>query len=163
MTTAYTAWDLQRYSKGRFILGLGTQIKAHNEKRFSVTWDRPGPRLRDLVLSLRAIWDCWNNDTPLAFRGEFYQHTLMIPFFNPGPNRYGTPKVFLAAVGPRMSEVAGEVCDGLICHGFSTERYLREVTIPAVQRGLATAGRSMDDLEIVGPGMVATGDSSVMP
>jgi len=151
--------DLQHYSGGRFILGLGTQIRPHITKRFSMEWSRPAARMREMVMAIRAIWDCWNNDTPLAFRGEFYRHTLMIPFFNPGPNRYGTPKVFLAAVGPRMSEVAGEVCDGLICHGFSTERYLREVTIPAVQRGLATAGRSMDDLEIVGPGMVATGDT----
>ena len=151
--------DLQHYSGGRFILGLGTQIRPHITKRFSMEWSRPAARMREMVMAIRAIWDCWNYDTPLAFRGEFYRHTLMIPFFNPGPNRYGTPKVFLAAVGPRMSEVAGEVCDGLICHGFSTERYLRDVTIPAVQRGLATAGRSMDDFEIVGPGMVATGDT----
>jgi len=112
-----------------------------------------------MVLAIRAIWECWNDEAPMAFRGEFYRHTLMTPFFNPGPNPYGTPKVFLAAVGPKMSEVAGEVCDGIICHGFSTERFLREVTIPAVQRGLDASGRTLDDFEIVGPGFVVTGDT----
>src|SRR3954465_5282966 len=108
MTLANTGNDLQQYSKGRFILGLGSQIKPHIEKRFSMPWSHPAPRMREMILAMRAIWDCWNNDTKLEFRGDFYTHTLMTPFFNPGPNPYGPPKVFLAAVGELMTEVAGE-------------------------------------------------------
>jgi len=111
------------------------------------------------VLAMRAIWDCWANGTKLDFRGDFYQHTLMTPFFNPGPNPFGPPKVFLAAVGDKMTEVAGEVCDGLLVHGFTTERYLREVTLPAVDRGLAKGGRSRADFEISYPSFVVTGDT----
>ena len=154
--------DLQFHSNGRFILGLGTQIRPHITKRFSMEWSRPAARMREMVLAIRTIWEYWNDEAPEApmkFRGEFYRHTLMTPFFDPGVNPYGTPKVFLAAVGPKMSEVAGEVCDGIICHGFSTERFLREVTIPAVQRGLDASGRTLDDFEIVGPGFVVTGDT----
>ena len=157
MTLATTANDLQWYSKGRFMLGLGSQIKAHIEKRFSMPWSHPAPRMRELVLAMRAIWDTWNNGTPLEFRGEFYKHTLMTPFFNPGPNPYGPPKVFLAAVGGLMTEVAGEVCDGLLAHGFTTERYLREVTLPSVERGLAKAGRKREDFQISYPAFVVTG------
>src|SRR3954468_5048330 len=157
MTLANVGNDLQNYSKGRFILGLGSQIKPHIEKRFSMPWSHPAPRMRELILAMRAIWDCWNNGTKLNFRGDFYQHTLMTPFFDPGPNPYGPPKVFLAAVGEKMTEVAGEVADGLLVHGFTTERYLREVTIPALERGLAKAGRSRDDFEISAPGFIVTG------
>ncbi len=157
MLLAHLGNDLHHYSRGRFILGLGTQIRPHITKRFSMEWSRPAARMREMVEAIRAIWECWNGGGPLSFRGEFYRHTLMKPFFNPGPNPFGVPKVFLAAVGPVMSEVAGEVCDGIICHGFSTERYLREVTLPAVERGLARSGRSMDDFEVVGPGFVVTG------
>jgi probable F420-dependent oxidoreductase len=159
MNLAVIANDLQLYSGGRFMLGLGSQIKAHIEKRFSMPWSHPAPRMRELILAMRAIWDCWANGTKLDFRGEFYQHTLMTPFFNPGPNPFGPPKVFLAAVGDKMTEVAGEVCDGLLVHGFTTERYLREVTLPAVDRGLAKAGRSRDDFEVSYPSFVVTGDS----
>ena len=157
MTLANIGYDLQQYSRGRFILGLGTQIKPHITKRFSMEWSRPAARMREMITAIRSIWDCWENGTKLAFRGDFYTHTLMTPFFDPGPSPHGDPKVFISAVGPLMSEVAGEVCDGIICHAFSTEQYLREVTIPAVKRGLAKAGRSMDDFEIVGPGFVVTG------
>ncbi|HZQ86036.1 MAG TPA: LLM class F420-dependent oxidoreductase [Acidimicrobiales bacterium] len=159
MNLAVIANDLQLYSGGRFMLGLGSQIKAHIEKRFSMPWSHPAPRMRELVLAMRAIWDCWNNGTKLDFRGDFYQHTLMTPFFNPGPNPFGPPKVFLAAVGDKMTEVAGEVCDGLLVHGFTTERYLREVTLPAVERGLAKAGRSRDDFEVSYPSFIVTGDT----
>ncbi|MGH9245121.1 MAG: LLM class F420-dependent oxidoreductase [Acidimicrobiales bacterium] len=159
MTTAVTANDLQLLSQGRFILGLGSQIKPHIEKRFSMPWSHPAPRMREFIGALRAIWDCWNNGTPLEFRGEFYRHTLMTPFFNPGPNRHGAPKVFLAGVGTYMTEVAGEMADGFLCHGFTTERYLREVTIPALERGRATAGRSMDGYEIAGPIFIVTGET----
>ncbi len=161
MTLAQTAWDLQAYSKGRFILGLGSQIKPHITKRFSMPWSRPAARMREMILAIRAIWDTWLNDTPLAFRGEFYTHTLMTPFFTPDRReleRCGPPKIFLAGVGELMTEVAGEVCDGFICHGFTTERYLREVTIPALERGRARAGKTLDGFEIVGPSFVVTGN-----
>jgi probable F420-dependent oxidoreductase len=159
MTVAQTASDLQAISGGRFILGLGSQIKAHITRRFSMEWSHPAPSMREFILAIRAIWDCWNNGAKLDFRGDFYTHTLMTPFFNPGPNPHGDAKIFLAAVGELMTEVAGEVCDGIICHGFTTERYLREVTIPALERGLAKSGRTLDDFEISLPGFVVTGTS----
>ncbi len=157
MLLANIGYDLQAFSGGRFILGLGSQIKPHIEKRFSMPWSHPAARMREMVLAIRAIWDCWDNGTKLDFRGEFYKHTLMTPFFNPGPAPHGHPRIFLAGVGSLMTEVAGEVCDGFICHGFTTERYLREVTLPALERGRAKAGKTMDDFEIVGPSFVVTG------
>lgn len=157
MVTAHTANDLQRASKGRFVLGLGSQIKPHIEKRFSMPWSHPAARMREYILALRAIWSAWNEGTKLDFRGDFYTHTLMTPFFSPPPNPYGAPKVFLAAVGERMTEVAGEVADGIIVHGFTTERYVKEVTLPAVERGLAKAGRDRASFEISGPLFVVTG------
>ncbi len=157
MTLAVLANDLQTLSQGRFLLGLGSQIKPHIEKRFSMPWSHPAPRMRELVLAVRAIWASWADGSRLAFRGEFYRHTLMTPMFDPGPNPYGNPKVFLAAVGEKMAEVAGEVADGLLAHGFTTERYLREVSIPALERGLAAGGRSRSDVQVSYPGMVVTG------
>ena len=157
MHLANVGWDLQAYSRGRFMLGLGSQVQAHIEKRFSATWSQPAARMRELILAVRAIWDAWNNGTKLDFRGDFYQHTLMTPFFSPGPNPYGNPKVLLAAVGERMTEVAGEVGDGLLAHGFTTERYFREVTIPSVERGLARSGRTRAEFEISCPVFVVTG------
>ncbi len=157
MTTAMVANDLHALSEGRFILGLGSQIKPHIEKRYSMPWSQPAARMHEFISALRAIWAAWNDRTRLAFRGDFYQHTLMTPMFDPGPNPFGVPKVFLAAVGPRMTEVAGQVADGLLVHGFTTERYLREVTLPAVHRGLETAGRGIDGFEVSYPGMVVTG------
>jgi probable F420-dependent oxidoreductase len=162
MTLAHTGWDLQAFSKGRFILGLGSQIKPHITKRFSMEWSHPAPRMREMILAIRAIWDTWLNGTPLAFRGEFYTHTLMTPFFTPDRidvEGFGVPRIFLAGVGELMTEVAGEVCDGFICHGFTTERYLREVTLPALQRGRAKAGKTMEGFEIVGPSFVVTGNN----
>ena len=157
MHLANIGWDLQNFSKGRFLLGLGSQIRPHIEKRFSATWSKPASRKRELILAMRAIWSSWQEGTKLDFRGDFYSHTLMTPFFNPGPNAYGTPKVFLAAVGERMTEVAGEVCDGLLAHGFTTEAYLRDVTLPALERGLAKAGRTRSGFEISCPTFVITG------
>ena len=157
MTLAATANDLQAFTGGRFILGLGSQIKPHIEKRFSMPWSHPAARMREFILAMRAIWACWNDGTKLDFQGDFYTHTLMTPFFDPGPNPHGTPRVFLAGVGEKMTEVAGEVCDGFICHAFTTERYLREVTIPALQRGLDASGRTLADIEISGPAFVVTG------
>jgi probable F420-dependent oxidoreductase len=159
MITATMANDVQLLSHGRLLLGLGSQIKPHIEKRYSMPWSHPAPRMREYVLAMHAIWDCWNEGTPLNFRGEFYRHTLMSPFFNPGPNPYGAPKVYLAAVGELMTEVAGEVADGLLVHPFSTERYLREVTVPAIERGLAKSGRQLADFPISFSGLIATGDS----
>ena len=159
MITATMANDVQMVSRGRLLLGLGSQIKPHIEKRYSMPWSHPAPRMREYVLAMRAIWACWNEGAKLDFRGEFYKHTLMTPFFNPGPNPYGAPKVFLAAVGELMTEVAGEVADGLLLHPFTTERYLREVTLPALERGLAKAGRSRDDIQISYSGLIATGAS----
>ena len=162
MTLAQISWDLQAFSKGRFVLGLGSQIKPHITKRFSMPWSHPAARMREMVLAIRAIWDTWENGTPLAFRGEFYTHTLMTPFFSPSRDDlagFGVPKIFLAGVGELMTEVAGEVCDGFICHGFTTERYLREVTLPALARGRAKAGKTMEGFEIAGPSFVVTGAS----
>jgi probable F420-dependent oxidoreductase len=157
MITAMMANDVQVLSKGRLLLGLGSQIKPHIEKRYSMPWSHPAARMREYVLAMRAIWSCWNEGTKLGFRGEFYKHTLMTPFFDPGPNPYGPPKVFLAAVGELMTEVAGEVADGLLVHPFTTERYLREVTLPALERGLAKAERSPETFQISLSGLVATG------
>jgi probable F420-dependent oxidoreductase len=157
MTLAVTANDLQTLTRGRFLLGLGSQIKPHIEKRFSMPWSHPAPRMRELILAVRAIWAAWADGSRLAFRGEYYRHTLMTPMFDPGPNPWGNPKVYLAAVGPHMTEVAGEVADGLLAHAFTTERYLREVTGPALERGLAASGRTRADIEISFPGMVVTG------
>jgi probable F420-dependent oxidoreductase len=160
MNLANIAWDLQAASGGRFILGLGSQIKPHIEKRFSMPWSHPAPRMREFVLAMRAIWASWNEGTKLDFRGDFYTHTLMTPFFNPGKNPYGPPRVALAGVGGLMTEVAGEVCDGFICHGFTTEKYLREVTLPALARGRAKAGKTMEGFEIAGPSFVVTGNNA---
>lgn len=157
MHLAYTAWDLQRYSGGRFILGLGSQVRAHVERRYSAPFDRPAARMRELVLAIRAIWRSWQEGGPLDFRGEFYTHTLMTPFFNPGPNPYGPPKIFLAAVGPMMTEVAGEVADGVLVHGLTSDQFIRSVTLPAVQRGLDLSGRKRGDVDVCRPLFLVTG------
>jgi probable F420-dependent oxidoreductase len=159
MTLANVAYDLQKFSKGRFILGLGSQIKPHITKRFSMEWSHPAPRMREMIMAIHAIWDSWQEDAKLDFRGDYYTHTLMTPFFNPGPNPYGKAKIMLAAVGELMTEVAGEVADGMLCHGFTTEAYLRNVTIPALERGLAKSGRTLKDIEISGPAFVVTGNT----
>ncbi len=159
MTLANTAYDLTQFSKGRFILGLGSQIKPHITKRFSMEWSKPAARMREMVQAMHAIWDCWMNGSKLDFQGDFYTHTLMTPFFNPGPHEHGIPRVFLAGVGPLMTEVAGEVCDGFFCHGFTTEKYLREVTIPALEAGRKKAGKTLEGFEISGPSFVVTGNT----
>jgi probable F420-dependent oxidoreductase len=159
MITATMANDVQLLSRGRLLLGLGSQIKPHIEKRYSMPWSHPAPRMREYILAMRAIWSCWNEGSALNFRGEFYRHTLMSPFFNPGPNPFGAPKVYLAAVGELMTEVAGEVADGLLVHPFTTERYIREVTLPALERGLAKSGRELRGFPISFSGLVATGET----
>ena len=157
MTLAMTAYDLQRYSQGRFVLGLGTQIKAHVERRFSMPWGAPVARMREFIGALRAIWSAWQDGTPLRFQGEYYRHTLMTPMFAPDPHQWGPPPVYLAAVGPAMTRLVGEVADGLLVHGFTTERYLRERTLPALEEGLATAGRAREQVAVTLPGLVVAG------
>jgi probable F420-dependent oxidoreductase len=157
MSMAVVGNDLQLLSEGRFLLGLGSQIKPHITKRFSMEWSKPAARMREFVLAMRAIWQAWNESSKLDFRGDFYTHTLMTPFFDPGPNPHGPPRVFLAAVGEKMTEVVGETCDGMLCHGFTTERYLREVTLPALDRGLDQSGRDRSALELSLPAFVVTG------
>jgi probable F420-dependent oxidoreductase len=158
MTVANNSWDLQAYSQGRFILGLGSQIQAHIEKRFSMPWSHPVRRMREFVLALRAIWSAWTEGTRLRFEGEFYTHKLMTPMFTPEPQPYGFPKVFVAAVGEAMTEMCGEVTDGMLAHAFTTKRYLDEVTKPALQRGLLRAGRNRREFQVACPVFVVTGD-----
>lgn len=160
MTLANIGHDLNAASKGRFVLGIGSQIRAHITKRFSMPWSHPAARMREFILAMRAIWATWHEGKPLEFAGEFYTHTLMTPFFTPTDNEYGAPRVFLAAVGPLMTEVAGEVADGVIIHAFTTEKYLRETTLPALERGFAKAGKSRSDFEISYPVFVVTGKNA---
>jgi probable F420-dependent oxidoreductase len=157
MLLANLGHDLQDLTKGRFALGLGSQIKPHITKRFSMPWSHPAPRMREMILAVRAIWEAWEHSTPLQFRGEYYTHTLMTPMFDPGPARFGLPPIWLAAVGPVMTEVAGEVADGLVAHAFTTPSYFREVTLASVERGLAKSGRPRNALEISLPLFVVTG------
>ncbi len=159
MTLAVVANDLQLLTKGRFMLGMGSQIKPHITKRFSMPWSHPAPRMRELILAIRAIWKTWETGEKLDFRGEFYTHTLMTPFFNPGPNPHGNPKILLAGVGEQMTEVAGEVGDGFLVHGFTTERYLREKSLPALERGAVKANKKRRDLTVSYPGFVVTGQT----
>jgi probable F420-dependent oxidoreductase len=159
MTVAHLGWDLQTYSRGRFILGLGSQIRAHIEKRFSMPWSHPVRRMREFVLALRAIWSCWQDDTRLRFEGEFYTHKLMTPMFVPEPQPHGFPKVFIAAVGDGMTAMCGEVADGLLAHAFTTKRYLKEVTAPALRRGIERSGRHRNDVAVSCPVFVVTGET----
>jgi probable F420-dependent oxidoreductase len=159
MTCAQIAWDLQAISRGRFILGLGTQIRPHIERRYSQPWSRPAARMREFVLAIRAIWRCWHEREKLDFHGEFYTHTLMTPFFDPGPSPCGVPPIFVAGVGPRVSEVVGEVGDGFFVHPFHSPEFLRSETLPALERGLATAGRARKDFQISCQTIVAIGNT----
>jgi len=158
MTVAYSAWNLADVSGGRFTLGLGSQVKAHIERRYSMPWDRPVGQMREFVLALRAIWGAWSTGERLEFVGEHYQHTLMSPFWTPRCHEHHIP-IHLAAVGPRMVEMAAEVADGIILHAFTNRAYLDEVILPAVERGLAKAGRTRDALEISLPMFMAMGDT----
>jgi probable F420-dependent oxidoreductase len=159
MVIAYTAWDIQKASAGRFILGLGSQVRAHNQRRFSVKFESPGPKLREVVLALRAIWESWQQGTPLRFKGEFYNFDLMTPFFNPGPIEHPKIPVYIAGVNRYMCRMAGEVCDGLHVHPFHTPKYLREYVRPAVEEGLQASGRSVRDFAFATAGFVVVGDT----
>jgi len=149
--------DLQVHSKGRFILGIGSQIAPHITRRFSMPWSQPAARMREFILAMRAIWRCWYEGEKLDFRGEFYTHTLMTPMFAPTNNPHGAPRVVLAAVGPKMTQVAGEVADGMLVHAFTTQRYLQEVTIPALERGFAEGGRERAGFDLCYPAFIVTG------
>ena len=159
MIVANVGWDLQAYSKGRFILGLGTQIQPHIEKRFSMPWSHPARRMREFVSALHAIWSAWKDGTKLRFEGDFYTHKIMTPMFTPEPHPYPTPKVFIAAVGEAMTEMCGEVADGHLGHPMVSKRYLDEVTVPALTRGMQRSGRDRSDFELSSEVLVATGDN----
>jgi probable F420-dependent oxidoreductase len=158
MNLANLAYGLQSISGGRFLLGLGSQVRPHIENRFSSVWSRPAARMRELALAVRAIFDRFEGRSELRFEGEFYRHTLMIPAFDPGPNPFGPPPIYLAGFGPRMTEVAGEVADGFFAHPFQTRRSLLEATLPALERGLAKSGRRRADLDVVCATLVVTAD-----
>jgi probable F420-dependent oxidoreductase len=157
MHVAHQAHDLQALSGGRFVLGLGSQIRAHVERRFSAEWRAPAARMREFVQACHAIWHAWATGERLRFEGEHYRHTLMTPFFTPPDHGLGPPAVWLAAVGPLMTRVTGEVADGLLCHAFTTDTYLREVTLPALTEGAVGVGRSRADLEVSLPVFLVAG------
>jgi probable F420-dependent oxidoreductase len=158
-TLAQIGWDLQQLSRGRAVVGLGSQIRPHIENRFSMPWSAPAARMRELVLAMHAFWTTWQDGTPLRFEGEHYRHTLMTPFFSPPPSEHPPPRVFLAGVGPGMTTVAGEVADGFLVHPFSSPHYLREHTLPALERGFATRGGRPPTFELAWPVMVVTGET----
>lgn len=159
MSTAYIAWDLAKMSRGRFILGLGTQVKAHVERRFSMAWDAPAPRLREFIQALRAIWDAWQNGTRLNFRGDFYKHTLMSPFFNPGPIDHPNIPIYIAGVNEHLCRLAGELADGFHVHPLHSATYLQEFILPHIELGLEKAGRTREDIQLVSSVFVITGRS----
>ncbi len=157
MVFAHIAWDVQALSKGRFILGLGTQVKGHNERRYSVKWEAPGPKLREMILSLRAIWNCWQNGTKLDFRGDHYTFTLMTPFFSPGPIEHPHVPIYIAGVNPYICRLAGELCDGFHAHPLHSVKHLRDTVIANISRGLTKAGRSRRDIQVAATAFVITG------
>jgi probable F420-dependent oxidoreductase len=157
MIVANIGWDLQAYSRGRFILGLGTQIQPHIEKRFSMPWSHPARRMREFIAALREIWSAWEDGTKLRFEGEFYTHKIMTPMFTPEPQPYSAPRVFVAAVGEAMTEMCGEVADGHLGHPMVSKRYLEEVTLPALTRGMRRSGRDRNDFEVSCEVLIATG------
>ena len=158
MTLANTARDLNEFSEGRMVLGLGSQIKPHITKRFSMPWSAPAARMREFVNAMHAIWDCWDTGEPLRFKGEYYTHILMTDFFNPGPAKHGKPDIYLAAVGPMMVRVAAEICDGWMVHPFQTPEYFHDVALPRFRGFMDEAGRSHDECQISLPAFVVTGE-----
>lgn len=159
MNLANLGYDMQSISGGRFVLGLGSQVKPHIEKRFSSTWSHPAARMTEIVCAIKAIWDCWEGRAPLKFEGRFYTHTIMIPAFNPGPNPYGPPPIFTGGFGPLMTAVAGECADGFMAHPFNSRRSLQENVMPALHKGLAKSGRQRSDIEVMCATQVVTADT----
>jgi probable F420-dependent oxidoreductase len=145
---ASIGWDLARFSEGRFILGLGTQVKGHNERRFGVKWDKPVEKMREVILAVRAIWDCWQNGTRLNFQGEYFKLTLMTPFFSPAPHDHHRIPIFVAGVNRRMCQLGGELCEGFHVHPLHSARYIREIVLPNIEQGLRKAGRRRGDIEL---------------
>ena len=159
METAQTAWDLQDLSDGRFVLGLGTQVKAHVTRRFSMPWGKPAARLREYIMALREIWDSFQNEGPLQFEGEFYRHTLMTPFFNPGPIERPEIPIYIAGVNTRLARLAGEICDGFHVHPFHSPEYVRRTVIPAITAGAEGVGRDPDQVTLATSAFVITGEN----
>ena len=159
LVLAQIAWDLQELSGGRFILGLGTQVKGHNERRFGVKWEHPGPKLREMVQMIHAVWDCWQNGARPSFTGTFYNFTLMTPFFNAGPIPYPRPPIYIAGVNEYMCRLAGELCDGFHIHPFHSIKYLDQVVFPNVKKGVQKAGRNLTDVAMSSTVFVIAGDT----
>ena len=159
METAQTAWDLQNLSDGRFVLGLGTQVKAHITRRFSMPWEKPAARLREYILAVQAIWDSFQDEGPLQFECEFYTHTLMTPFFNPGPIENPEIPVYIAGVNTRLARLAGEICDGFHVHPFHSPEYVRRTVIPAIAEGARQANRDPDQVELATSAFAITGEN----
>ncbi|MBS1966793.1 MAG: LLM class F420-dependent oxidoreductase [Chloroflexi bacterium SZAS-1] len=157
MVMAQNAWDLQALSRGRFILGLGTQVKAHIERRYSTPWEAPVARLRDYIAAMRAIWHSWQTGDRLNYQGQFYQHTLMTPFFNPGPIDHPQIPIYIAGVNEGLARLAGEVCDGFHIHPFHSTKYISDVVRPQIAAGAASAGRTLVDVTLVSSAFVVTG------
>ena len=159
METAQTAWDLQDLSEGRFLLGLGTQVKAHITRRFSMPWDRPAARLQEYILAVREIWETFQAEGSLEFEGEFFRHTLMTPFFNPGPIEHPEIPVYIAGVNTRLAKLAGEICDGFHVHPFHSPEYVRQTVKPAIAEGAEGAGRDPEQVTLATSAFViVTGD-----
>lgn len=160
MVLAMEAWDLQRLSKGRFTIGLGSQVKGHNERRFGGTWSAPAPRMREYIQMMRAVWDTWQDGIRAEFLGKHYTYTLMTPAFNPGPIDYQRPQIGLAMVGPGMASVAGEVADIAMPHGgIMSDKYMREVLLPSIRKGLIRSGRRWSDIEVAESGYLVLADT----
>jgi probable F420-dependent oxidoreductase len=160
MEMAQTAWDLQDLSEGRFILGLGTQVKAHIKRRFSMPWDRPVARLREYIGALRAIWGSFQIGEPLQFEGQFYRHTLITPFFNPGPIEHPDVPIYVAGVNTGLARLAGEICDGFHVHPFHSPEYVRRTLKPAIAEGAEKEGRDPGEIELATSVFVITGEES---
>jgi len=158
IVTAHTSWDLQTLTRGRFVLGLGTQVRGHIERRFGLKWESPGPKLREYIQALRAIWECWQHGTPLAFSGKFYRLTLMTPFFSPEPLSHPRPPIYIAGVNPYMCRLAGELADGFHVHPLHSAKYLREAVLPRIEEGANKAGRRRQDVTLFAPVFVVTGE-----
>ena len=157
--TAVLAWQLQNASKGRFALGLGTQVKGHIERRFGMKWESPGPKFREYVIALKELWSAFADRRPPQHRGRFYNHTLTNPFFTPAPIDFPAPKVFIAAVNEYNAETVGFVADGILIHPVHSTTYIDDVLMPAIEKGLAKSGRSRGDITVVSPVFLAVGDT----
>ncbi len=156
---AHIAWDLAAQSNGRFILGLGTQVKPHIERRFGMVWEAPTAKLREMILSMRALWDAWQGDGKINFRGEFYKLTLMTPFFNPGPIEHPNIPIYIAGVNEKLCHLAGELCQGFHVHPFHSARYIREMILPNIEKGAQQVGRTRAEIQLSSAIFVATNEA----